>query len=104
MNANSIRRRLAHAFILLAIFSSLASGAAPALAQQSVTAAALTGRVEDKDAAVIIGATVVVTYLDRNQSWTAKSDEQGRFRFAYLPVGKYHIKVERRGLRRPIRK
>ncbi|MFL6214849.1 MAG: carboxypeptidase regulatory-like domain-containing protein [Blastocatellia bacterium] len=97
MNANSIRRRLAHAFILLALFSSLASGAAPALAQQSVTAAALTGRVEDKDAAVIIGATVVVTYLDRNQSWTAKSDEQGRFRFAYLPVGKYHIKVERRG-------
>jgi hypothetical protein len=97
MNHRSIRRRLAHAFTALVLLSSLASAAAPALAQQSVTAATLTGRVEDKDAAVISGATVIVTYLDRNQSWTAKSDEQGRFRFAYLPVGRYHLRVEREG-------
>lgn len=61
MNTSSIRKRLASAIALLALFGTVLSEAAPALAQQSVTAATLTGHVEDKDAAVITGATVVVT-------------------------------------------
>ncbi|HKP11223.1 MAG TPA: carboxypeptidase regulatory-like domain-containing protein, partial [Blastocatellia bacterium] len=97
MNSNHTRRPLAYALALLCLVSSFVREATPALAQQSVTAATLSGRVEDKDAAVIAGATVTATYIDRNQSWTARSDEQGRFRFAFLPLGKYHIKVEREG-------
>jgi Carboxypeptidase regulatory-like domain/TonB dependent receptor len=97
MNSRHTRRPLAYAVILLCLISSLTTAVTAALAQQSVTSATLSGRIEDKDGAVILGATITATHLDRNQSWTATSDEQGRFRFAYLPVGKYHIKVEREG-------
>lgn len=97
MNSRYSRNPFLHAFILLCLASSLMTGATRTLAQQSVTSATLSGRIEDKDSAGIIGATVTATHLDRNQSWTATSNEQGRFRFAYLPVGAYRIQVERAG-------
>jgi hypothetical protein len=75
----------------------LAVGALPALAQQSVTSATLSGHVEDKEGAGITGATVTATNLDRNQSWKLRSDDQGRFRFPILPVGAYRIEVEHAG-------
>jgi Carboxypeptidase regulatory-like domain len=97
MNRRTIRRPFAYVFALLCLISSFVANATSTLAQQSVTSAALSGRVEDKDGAGIAGAKVTAIHLDRNQFWTVTGDEQGRFRFAYLPLGAYRISVERDG-------
>jgi hypothetical protein len=68
-----------------------------AFAQQTVTSASIKGRVEDTNGATIVWAHVTATNLDRNQQWHATSDEEGRYSFLYLPVGRYQIKVEHAG-------
>jgi hypothetical protein len=84
----------ASSFLLLGFACFLA---APAAAQQAVTSATLSGRAEDANGAAVAGATVTATNLDQNQSSTAQSDAQGRFRFLYLPVGQYRLNVEAKG-------
>jgi hypothetical protein len=69
----------------------------PARAQQGVSSATLGGRVEDAGGAAVGGASVVVTNLDTGGRLTAVSDEEGRYRFAYLPVGPYRLSAERPG-------
>jgi len=81
------------AALLVLIFSS-----APAvLAQQSVSASTLAGRVEDTTGAAIGGARIAVTSIDKNQTSSSTSDEHGRYSFLYLPVGGYQLKVEHEG-------
>ena len=65
-----------------------------ARAQQGVSSATLAGRVEDTGGAAVGGATVVVAHLDTGGRLTAVSDEEGRYRFAYLPVGPYRLRAE----------
>src|SRR6185503_15490446 len=91
------RRGLPKPIILFCAIILIAGNALPAMAQQAVTSATLSGQVEDKDGAGISGATATATNLDRNQSWTTESDERGRFRFSLLPVGPYQIKVQHEG-------
>src|SRR5215210_7067820 len=67
------------------------------LAQQSVTSATLSGHVMDTDGANIVGAQITIASLDTNQNRTASSDEEGRYRFSYLPVGSYRLTVEQAG-------
>jgi hypothetical protein len=62
-----------------------------ATAQQSVTSAALSGRVLDSTGAAVGGASVTATNLETNQRQTAATDEEGRYRFAYLTVGTYQL-------------
>jgi hypothetical protein len=66
-------------------------------AQQAVTSATLSGHVLDANGAAVSGATVTATKLDTNQKQTVTSDAEGRYRFAYLPVGTYRISVEAQG-------
>jgi hypothetical protein len=68
-----------------------------AQAQQTVTSATLSGRVEDAGGAVVRGATLIVTNLDTNQTQTATTDNDGRYRFPYLQVGSYKLSVEANG-------
>jgi hypothetical protein len=82
---------------LLLLFCLLNCLCGVSLAQQSITSATLSGRVEDTNSAAISGATVVAVKLDQNQTTTDTSDAQGRFRFFYLPVGQYEIRVESQG-------
>src|ERR1044072_999519 len=91
------RRGLPKAITLFYAIILFAGNALPAMAQQAVTSATLSGHVEDKDGANIIGATATATNLDRNKLWTTKSDESGHFRFSLLPVGPYQIKIEHEG-------
>lgn len=90
-------RRFSQAIALVCAIIHFGGSAASALAQQAVSSATLSGRVEDKEGASIAGATVTATNLDRNQSWTATTDEHGRFRFSLLSVGPYLIKSEHAG-------
>lgn len=75
----------------------LCGGLLPARAQQAINSATLSGQVEDAGGAVIAGATVTALNLEQNQTWTATTDRQGRYRFFYLPVGSYQLKLERTG-------
>ncbi len=95
--AHTPRRGLAQRLVLLTLLIALSGGTLPALAQQAVTSATLTGHTEDSNGANIVGAVITATNLDRNQAWTATGDDQGRFRFSYLPVGAYRLTVEHTG-------
>ena len=67
------------------------------VAQQSVTSATLSGRIEDSSGAVISGANVTATHLETNQQQTAMSDDAGRYRFPYLRTGAYDLKIDAPG-------
>ena len=66
-------------------------------AAQTVTSANVTGTVRDASEAVVPGATVTIRNHDTNQIWRGVSDERGRFRLLYLPVGNYHLAVQLSG-------
>jgi carboxypeptidase family protein len=83
--------------IALSIFISICGLSATARAQQAVTSATLSGRVEDANGAAVAAAVIAAINLDQNRSSTAQSDSLGRFRFLYLPVGRYRLKVEAKG-------
>ena len=71
----------------------------PALcaAQQSVTSATLSGRIEDSGGASVNGASVTATHVETNQQFAATSDHDGLFRFPYLRTGAYDLKIEAQG-------
>ncbi len=66
-------------------------------AQQNVTSATLSGRVEDAQGAVVSGANLTATHVETNQQQTATSDHEGRYRFPYLRTGVYDLKVDAQG-------
>src|SRR4030095_6448540 len=67
------------------------------LAQQTVTSASLSGRVEDASGAVVSGASLIATSVDTNQKQTATTNYDGRYRFPYLQVGSYKLSIEAQG-------
>jgi len=69
----------------------------PALAQQTVTSVVLGGRVVDANGAAVPSATVTATNVETNQSKSSTTDEEGRYRFSYLPVGSCELKIEKSG-------
>ena len=68
-----------------------------ALPQQMVTSGTLTGRVIDRSGALVNDANVTATNLETNQSLTASTDYQGRFRFPSVRVGRYSVKIDASG-------
>lgn len=61
----------------------------PLFAQQTVTMASLTGRVEDPSGAVIPNVAVIAANTETGQKYKTVTDKEGRFRIPYLPVGRY---------------
>jgi hypothetical protein len=96
MKLYSCKRAIRH-FTLAALFVMLGCDYLSAFAQQAITSATLSGQVEDTSGARINGASITATGLEKNRAWSTMSDDQGRFRFSYLPVGTYQLKVERDG-------
>ncbi len=66
--------------------------AAP-LAAQAPASVSVSGTVQGPDGSVVVGAGATVTNLERNQTQTAVTDRQGRFRFPVLPVGDYKLAI-----------
>ena len=83
--------------LVLVALLALTSGAHRAAAQQAVTSATLGGRVEDANGAALPGVNITATNTETNQSRTSTTDEEGRYRFAYLVVGTYQLRVEKAG-------
>src|SRR3954469_3466597 len=58
---------------------------------QTTTSATVTGTVRDETGGVLPGVTVDIRNHNTNQVSEAVTDERGRFRILYLPVGDYHL-------------
>src|SRR3954470_19785926 len=64
------------------------------------TTGSISGTVTDKSGAVVNGATVTVTSLERNTVVrTAKSEAGGHYVAALLPVGHYKVSVSAPGFK-----
>ena len=98
MKVHERRRTLFVRAVLAPIILSLfLFGAMSINAQQTVTSATLSGRVEDASGGVINGASLTATNLETNQKLTATTDSEGRYRFPYLQVGSYKLSLEAQG-------
>ena len=71
--------------------------AQPVAAQQSVDYASVSGRVTDQQGAVVPGAQVSARQTRTNVTTETVTDSSGRFRFPYLKVGPYELKVHLHG-------
>ena len=66
-------------------------------AQESINYASISGRVTDASGAVVEGANVTARQTDTNLTSSTDTDREGRFRFPYLRIGQYEIKVHQQG-------
>src|ERR1043165_5077986 len=66
-------------------------------AQYNVTSATLSGRIEDASGAIVSGASVTATHHETNQQLTTTSDVEGRYRFPYLRIADYELKINAAG-------
>jgi hypothetical protein len=73
--------------------------ARPAIAQETVNTASVSGRVTDPQGAVVPGAQVVARQTETNVTRETVTDGDGRFRFPYLRIGPYEIKISLQGFR-----
>lgn len=77
----------------LVVATALLAAVRPGIAQESVNQASISGRVVDQQGMVIPGADVVARQTETNLVVEAVTDEGGRFRFPYLKLGPYELKV-----------
>jgi hypothetical protein len=84
--------------LYLAVFvACLLPAAITATAQESIQYGSISGRVEDASGAVIVGARITSRNTETNIATTLLTDKDGRFRFPYLRVGQYEIRIQRPG-------
>ncbi len=74
-----------------------------ASAQEGVHYASISGRVTDPSGAVVEGALVTARRVETNLTSTTTTDQDGRFRFPYLRVGRCEIKVRQPGFAEVVR-
>jgi hypothetical protein len=87
-------------FALAVVFS----GFSPVAAAQAVDTAQLGGVVRDSTGAVVPGAAVTVTNLDRNVSRTDQTSSDGSYTFVNLTTGAYQVEVKAAGFRSYVQK
>jgi outer membrane receptor protein involved in Fe transport len=68
-------------------------------AQETINQATISGRVLDAQAAAIPGARVSARQTDTNVTVEATTDGEGRFRFPYLRIGPYELRVKFEGFK-----
>ena len=71
--------------------------------QETINYASVSGRVTDPQGAVVSGARVSARQVRTNARAETLTDSEGRFRFPYLKVGPYEVKVEAPGFRETTR-
>jgi hypothetical protein len=77
------------------VCAAIAAGVASA--QESVNYASVSGRVTDPSGAAVTGAQITVRETATNFTAYENTDREGRFRFPYLHVGNYQVKVHQQG-------
>ena len=76
--------------VLAACLAAAGGLAPPVQAAQAVASATVSGIVSDPSG-VLVGATVRLKNLDTNDERDTTSDERGRYRILYVPVGRYEL-------------
>src|SRR5476649_2725271 len=66
-------------------------------AQETINSASVSGRVTDPQGGVVPGAQVMARQTETNVAAETTTGQDGRFRFPYLKVGPYAIKVHLQG-------
>ncbi len=66
-------------------------------AQETINYGTISGRVTDPQGAVVPGASVTVRQSETNLTRDTLTDQEGRFRFPYLRVGRYDVVVHLAG-------
>ena len=89
-----MRRTISTMVAVVLVATALAVTAA---GQETVNFASVSGRVTDPQGGVIRGATVTARHTETNVTATTTTDEEGRFRFAYLRIGPYEIAARQPG-------
>ncbi len=69
----------------------------PVSAQVDVASSTLKGTITDPQGALVVGATVTATSIDKGLKRTATTDEEGAYSIALLPPGGYKVEIEARG-------
>jgi hypothetical protein len=82
---------------VLVAWALVSLGASAATAQESIQYGSISGQVEDATGAVIEAAKVSVRRTGTNTGGALLTDKEGRFRFSYLSIGEYEIRVQRPG-------
>jgi hypothetical protein len=72
-------------------------------AQETINYATISGRITDQSGAIVQNAVVTARQLDTNWKSQTVADREGRFRFPYLNVGPYEIKVQQAGFSEAVR-
>jgi Carboxypeptidase regulatory-like domain len=72
-------------------------------ANAQATSGAISGVVADERQGVIANASVTARNLGTNESRSAATDGEGRYRFPNLPVGNYEITVQAKGFAKLVR-
>jgi len=72
-------------------------------AQETVNHASLGGRVTDPQGAVVPGAAISARQIETNITAETTTDSEGRFRFPYLRIGSYEVKVRLQGFADSVR-
>ncbi len=75
----------------------------PAAGQSLSDAGVVEGRVVDPSGRAIASASVALRSSARATVWTVRTDAEGRFRFAPVPVGAHHLAAEAPGFRESAR-
>ena len=84
----------------LVVLLSLLVGLLPAALQgQFAQRSSISGFVTDSSKAAIVGATITLRDLDRNQTQTTTTDSSGQYTFSDLTIGHYVVHVEQTGFR-----
>jgi hypothetical protein len=87
---------------MVAAWCAIVSGGT-AHAQETINHASLGGRVTDPQGAVVLGARVSARQIETNVSAETTTNAEGRFRFPYLRVGSYELKVRAQGFADSVR-
>ncbi len=87
------------AFLVLVVVS---LWAVPASAQVDVASATLKGAITDQHDAVVAGATVTATSIDKGISRTAKTGTEGTYQIPALPPGAYKVEIEAQGFNKVV--
>ena len=95
MRRSEFHLRIRIGFVLLLV-TALLTAVAPYTAAQEA-GAGITGKVTDPSGAALAGAAITARDVDRGTVWTTKTNEEGLYNFARLPVGRYEVKVEASG-------
>src|SRR5678816_3000620 len=61
------------------------------------TTGSISGEVRDEKQSVVTNATIIVRNVKTNDTRTAQTDNEGRYRFTGMRVGDYEVTVEATG-------